>query len=326
MGEMTDENLHAIDISKFMYSIIVVSIHTRPVANKTMIYGLWWEVALTAVPFYFLTCGYFLQRKLSDGGDRKRILMNQITKYAKLYIILSLIYLPIAIWFYCKNLYNLRYGIKLYLMEFFFKGEHYNSFILWFLLSAVYTLAALYLTSGLSGRRYYLHIFIVLFFALYILLKIIVKNEDLKVSVRLFNGCIYIPTGMIIYDLNQRKKILSSNVRIASIMALMIIGYFLTNNQTSLECLCYLLASLVFCSVILLKSRIKSNTVYLREMSKVIYCFHLLIWTVFCLYLYQKMKYGFIPFIFTLIISMAAGAICLFLKGLFQTKVKSMRN
>lgn len=51
-----------IDYLKIFFSILVVSLHTGPL-NKiegSIFYNLWWGIAHIAVPFFFMSCGFWM--------------------------------------------------------------------------------------------------------------------------------------------------------------------------------------------------------------------------------------------------------------------------
>lgn len=92
-----------VDIAKFLFSLVVIGIHTRPFSGITL-FGLPVNSVVfpIAVPFFFFCAGYFLMRGASGGGRvftkrRRRYLL----KIAFLYLAAELLYLPFvsSIWF-----------------------------------------------------------------------------------------------------------------------------------------------------------------------------------------------------------------------------------
>ena len=62
-----------------------------------------------------------------------------------MYLLWTLLYLPMALWHFVATGKTLHRAIQLYIQGFFFVGQQYNSWPLWYLLSTFYTLGVLYL-------------------------------------------------------------------------------------------------------------------------------------------------------------------------------------
>lgn len=96
-------NYPNLDLMKFFLALLVVEIHTRPLKcfyfAETVIEG----IDVLAVPFFFLASGFLCFRDLnyasfgvaiSAGTERVR---NTIIKLVRLYLIWTLLYLPLTI-------------------------------------------------------------------------------------------------------------------------------------------------------------------------------------------------------------------------------------
>ena len=111
-GTMEENNNHlarqtltsndAIDITKFICSLMVVVIHTKPLLPYSVMWNVYTAEGLCriAVPFFFVVSGMFLFRKLSmiQNGDRKSewdICLHQIGKNGRLYLLWSILYFGI---------------------------------------------------------------------------------------------------------------------------------------------------------------------------------------------------------------------------------------
>ena len=103
----------AIDVAKFIFSILVVAIHTVPLGNND--YGfplnLLGSLSRLAVPFFFMASGFFLSKKF-DGDFYSERNIIAVKKYALhilfLYGLWTLIYLPITIGDYIQNSYTAK--------------------------------------------------------------------------------------------------------------------------------------------------------------------------------------------------------------------------
>ena len=133
---------NSIDIIKFIMAFAVIAAHTHPLEqNENELYSL---VIRMAVPIFFLASGFFLAMKIQNAKDNNEDYIGQIKSYlikiVKMYVIWSIIYFPLAIYGYILDGTSFPYAILLYIRGFFFIGEHYNSWPLWYLLSTIYAL------------------------------------------------------------------------------------------------------------------------------------------------------------------------------------------
>ena len=133
-----------IDVFKLIMSVFVVSLHTLFDGSNDggLLIGIWRTLANMAVPFFFLCTGYFLWGKISGKGVKK-VCFASFRKYVKLYFVWTVIYLPLAVIYYVRNHFSVQSAVKNYIRELFLSGQHYNSWVLWYLLSAIYAIAAL---------------------------------------------------------------------------------------------------------------------------------------------------------------------------------------
>ncbi|HZK19419.1 MAG TPA: serine racemase VanT catalytic subunit [Treponemataceae bacterium] len=137
---MTKEKEYVgIDYFRIIAAFLVVAIHTSPLTDisETADFILTRVIARIAVPFFFMTSGFFLFSKSQEGKqsfDKDvvfRKLSNFIKKTAVLYFFATLFYLPLNIyagsvkeWTYLPN----------FLKDIFFDGTFYH---LWYLPAAI---------------------------------------------------------------------------------------------------------------------------------------------------------------------------------------------
>lgn len=91
------KNYHAIDLTKFICSILVIVVHTAPLLNINEDYN-WLLIAILGrfvVPFFFISTAYFISLNTQKYGDF--YFKTYIRSLIKTYLIWSIIYLPLGI-------------------------------------------------------------------------------------------------------------------------------------------------------------------------------------------------------------------------------------
>ncbi|ADZ83239.1 acyltransferase family protein [Cellulosilyticum lentocellum] len=138
-----------IDLFKFAAALLVVAIHIDPLSSYSEYsnYILCRVIARVAVPFFFIVSGYFFALKLSDDKKNKEVLYAFIKKIGWLYLVASIMYLPLNIYkgdF--TNPFTLLEGIK----SIVFNGTFYH---LWYLPALILGMSIVYgLKQKLSTR------------------------------------------------------------------------------------------------------------------------------------------------------------------------------
>lgn len=123
----------AIDAAKLLLALTVAVEHCNP--NFPTCFGKWvqWTVFVVAVPYFFLSVGFFLQRSLSENqGEENKVLRVRFLKAARMMALWLLIYLPLAVadaWLddlpWQRNLANYIFNVVLH-------GEPTWGWPLWF--------------------------------------------------------------------------------------------------------------------------------------------------------------------------------------------------
>ena len=168
------EEVIGIDIMKAFFAICVVAIHTHPYLNfqsgSFSVMRCMDILLLSAVPFFFITTGYFMGEKLSarfSNAGNKVVLKYYLIKYLKLYLLWTGIYLPITLYYYIAL--SDRSAVWM-IMDFFrgliFRGEHWNSWMLWYLLSIIYALLIFSIIRYMKGSYCAVYIISFVLFAL----------------------------------------------------------------------------------------------------------------------------------------------------------------
>ena len=316
-----------IDLLKFLFSIAVVSIHTRPLVkcNINWIVNLNEALVRLAVPFFFTTLGFFLGKRLNINLDNIKPnyleLKRKIHKLLKMYMFGMIIYFPIHV------IHHIREGTPIFrfimttIVGFFFSGQLYNSWFLWYLLSSIYSLSVLLLINQKSklNRRTLLMVSSIALFACLIIVCFSNGSGDLTkfenvfrlVAVYLFSsgmilhGFIFIPIGF----LYSNGYIFKGNLIPVFCFCFGIVGRLILKHPAT-NMFFTTMSSVGFFDIVLkLNSGAFSNEklklLYpaLRHMSLTVYFVHLYVWTIYYMFKYGKATYGFDSFIVTSVIS-----------------------
>lgn len=96
-----------LDLMKFVMAVVVIAIHIRPEVSfsnhsvKIIFEGIY----SLAVPFFFMASGFLLFRKaripLEDVGKAR--ILSYLKRMLKLYVVWTLIYLPLTIYGFWKE-------------------------------------------------------------------------------------------------------------------------------------------------------------------------------------------------------------------------------
>ena len=315
-------------------SICVVAIHTQPFENcsNPIILNVYQNVVSLAVPFFFIASGFLLSTKLkwpcNSDEDIKTIKAYTI-RITKLYLLWSLIYLPLAVYAYVyldENSRSFMRHVISYIRGLLLVGQHYNSWILWYLLSVIY---ALIMIIFLLKKRFSLYriafIGVIIFFVSYFLTFIAKYEGELPVYLMLFQklirysissgrilqGSFYIPLGMLIAHRTFGEKI-AYPLFIASFAAMM-----MTEGLTR-----SIFVAVCAVSLFVIVSRFTSDSPvypFICNMSTVIYFIHMYVWSISYKILYDKKTYGMSMFILTV-------SICIIISGLYSIICRKRMN
>ena len=203
---------YVVDWIKLLAAICVIVIHTCRKKLTDMYFGnyaidLLNYVVSLAVPFFFCVSGYFLYKKITQIGEREKILKQTRRKYFRLYLIFSAVYLPISAYAWLGEYYRgdgiLKIGIRA-LKNYILVGEQPYSWPLWYLLAMIYGVSVL-LKSKDDNKVMIAES--VIFFIVAIILN---HFSSIKMiawflgSGRLFTAPAYLLVGGLIYK-NQEK-------------------------------------------------------------------------------------------------------------------------
>jgi surface polysaccharide O-acyltransferase-like enzyme len=291
-------------------AIFVITIHTSPFENvKNEIFQkIYGAIVSSAVPFFFMSSGFLVFNETENLYDIK--IWRYLSKIIKLYFIWTLIYMPLTIYDYVKNNNSLTYNILLFIRGLFFIGEHYNSWILWYLLSLIYSLLLINILIKCKIRIQVIYLISVLLFVFAnVMTALINKIDSLDgfirtlaqyfqyafSSGRLFTGMFYIMTGIIISRYKNNIYIL------LSIGVMLFFGnIFMQELYSSISVAVY--SIIIF--LLIIHVNFNENKIFrkLREASTVFYFTHMILWSIYTIIILKKPDHhGIDSFIFSLI-------------------------
>lgn len=145
---MQKKNYYAIDIAKFVSALLVICIHTGPLVDINMDanFVLVQVLSRVAVPFFFITSGFFFFQKIDlhrewNDYENIQVLKHYLGRLFKIYIIWTILYLPFTYWIMRSGDGVTFAAILRYVRDFFFMGSFYH---LWFLPALMFAVFAVY--------------------------------------------------------------------------------------------------------------------------------------------------------------------------------------
>ena len=176
-----------LDIMKFVMAIVVVAIHSHPdfFVSSEIARELIGIIYTLAVPFFFMASGFLLFRKIdiTSTDDTDLRLKTYIYRICKLYIVWTIIYMPLTIYGFIKDGSTLIDSMLIFIRNFFLVGENYMSWPLWYLLALIVSV---------------------------IIIKVLLKLKFTKIGILLFGVCLAI-IGVLL-DYCKEHNILPSLV------------------------------------------------------------------------------------------------------------------
>jgi len=305
------------DIAKIFMAIFVVAIHTRPfVGISGLKADLYEAIVRLAVPLFFLISGFLLEEKCKTRQNAKEqsdVILKYIIKTVRLYIIWTIIYLPIAVLnFYWQGA-SLFGAVFTYIRKFIFLGEQFYSYQLWYLLSTIYGLLAILLFRNRVKDVVWLIISVIVILISEMLKDISVSSSTTVMNIqkiimlvvgegRILSGFFYLSIGMLISrNLKKEKQWMSGLIALVSLILGVITKVWI-----------FAVISQIYCFILLKNSNINIKTdipLKLRKISTDIYFWHM--WIFFVLYLLKGKQhaYGMKGFSITVISTLLISAL-----------------
>lgn len=278
----TKQYFYAFDYIKFLLCFIVVAIHVDifcPIQENSILSYL----EQIAVPIFFVITGFFFGNKRLEGHD----ILLYVKKYLSLYLLWALIYAPIAIIHYQSNNFPFFKCVLITVKNYLFCGENYLAWSLWYLHSLVLSFLVIYLF-----RKIHLHYILIFLFGVilylstyYVLnhqadpklqpfaLRLITALFKLFASLRTFLGLVYVSAGVLI---SKYAGFLSKK----QILILSILFFILSITECPLRRI-FGASSVVLIALLSKCNKPRKESLWMREISTIIYLIHLIIITSF---------------------------------------------
>lgn len=113
----------------------------------------------SAVPFFFICSGFFIQNKIVKKGKKSYVLKDSCKKYLKLYILWQIIYFPLALKYLLVNGHTFEDNLLYCLRKFLFAGEIIFSWPLWYVHALIVSIIFIFLLQ--KSRMTLIHIWII---------------------------------------------------------------------------------------------------------------------------------------------------------------------
>jgi len=141
MNTNSDKQFNSIDLAKFIASILVVMIHIQPfpittyyTIPNTILSGY---VGKVAVPFFFISSGYLFYNKQNVNTFRIADCKKYIQRLLVLYLVWTILYLPLTIKNMLPHNVSLAKVVLIYLRNFLFVGSYHH---LWYLPALIFSI------------------------------------------------------------------------------------------------------------------------------------------------------------------------------------------
>ena len=139
----TSNRINSIDIVRLFAAILVIAIHTQAIIwFPSRANGNIQILTRVAVPFFFCTSGYFLQKSYISKDCSA--IAGTLLKLIKVYVFVSLAYFSFI---FLQNPILLHEPKKWMLVDFLFNGSYYH---LWYMVGVIYSIAMIYMFCKLK--------------------------------------------------------------------------------------------------------------------------------------------------------------------------------
>lgn len=304
----SDQSIHpqkaqynAIDLFKFLCSIMMVTIHVTPFgANSEYAFLNYWIqkcAARIAVPFFFITSGFLLYKKSTYDNFDIKPSKDYVYKILRLYIIWSVIYLPLSLIDVYGDEKGIFHGILCYIRNFLLVGSYYH---LWYLnativgvviisfllykkckVKNIIIISALFYTIGLLTQSWYgitiqLSTYLPHIWKLFGLLqKVIVTTRN-----GLFEGFLFIGIGMLFAFLKLEISVDKAVVGFAISYSLLFFEALIVKSFNFIrhaDMYIFLVPTVFFLFCIAKNLKLKDSKIYLilRQLSSLIFYMHI---------------------------------------------------
>ena len=294
LNQKTKFNNNGIDIGKFIASILVLCIHVSPFSNERLDFFTKNILARVAVPFFFVSAGYFLFKKVHiyNIENDKNIIFKYIKRIFIMYVFWSICYMPLVIFNYLKTDKSLKAFFNTFIKSPILTGTvaplwYLNSLIVAILIvflllkykvkfKNILKISSILYLLGVLGQVYY-----GLVKSIPIINKIYKYYLEIFTTTRngLFFGLFFIVVGILFSKNKIHLTIKKSIIGIIISFILMNIEIITTNKlgiATSYDMSLAMVPTTIFIFNILLNIKLKDSPIYikLRKFSTLIYLSH----------------------------------------------------
>lgn len=307
-----------IDLLKFLCAYLVIGIHTRPFQSISILLDkvFYYNVSNYAVPFFYACTGYFLIVKQPEI-DLHTKLCCRIKKIFNIYIIWSIIYLPLTVygWFDEGNK-TLEYA-ALCIRNYILVGDNFYSWALWYLNGLIFALILIDILSkrisiekivGFGSVAYLVGIVLTAFwghqdklpallaFPVNIYFSIFATTRN-----GLFQSLVFVSLGMYIADIEKSGELtkIFHKGKIALFAYLIKIPISLIGGQYLSQMLDLPIFFMLFCLIIYECPKMELHGDFykkLRNLSRTIYFVHMYFVALCALVLYKEDYHIFVAF------------------------------
>ncbi|EOP90893.1 hypothetical protein IGM_02155 [Bacillus cereus HuB4-4] len=312
----------AIDITQVIAAILVITVHTDPLFHYSQDgnYFLVSVLARIAVPFFFVTSGFFFAQKILINRSIKDDLpqvISVISRVIALYVAWILIYFPLQMYSWIKSEESWRYWL-VYVQNTLFEGSYYT---LWYLSGLIFAMTFSFVLYKLCKPQKVLGITLILFvcgtflqsyfdifgskdfFSWYYTIFLTTRNG-------LFFGSFFVSLGMYI-AYSKKKSSLKYNLGCLSLSFILLIFEVLNVQNlafTKGNGMWFMLVPAVyFLFMALLNINLENHSIYhiLRPLSFLMYVSHGLFLILFStLYRIDSLVYFIVVLLGTCILSL----------------------
>ena len=148
-----EKRICSIDIFRYICAIMIIIIHTHPFEEIDADLGLFFTKIFSriALPFFFAISGFAYARTRETKNSDTYNWWKSISKYFYIYLIWSLVYLPLSIYTHIKidkpDTFNL---IIILFKNFFIKGTYFH---LWFFPALILSISLAYFLEKIKASK-----------------------------------------------------------------------------------------------------------------------------------------------------------------------------
>lgn len=285
---------------------MVFMIHIAPISpdGKYAIINHWNHIYVVriAVPFFFVSSGFFLYKKTTYENFDIKPIKDYVLKLLRLYIIWSIVYLPLVIIGIINSKKGIIHGILGYTRNFLFVGSYLH---LWYLNATILAVlivsfllykkckikniiitAIIFYVLGLFEQSWFglIKPLSIYFPQLWMILKL-VQKVIITTRNGLFEGFLFISIGMLFaffkIEINMKKAVCGF---VISFLLMFFEVFFVQHFHLvkGFDMYIFLVPTIFFLFYIAKNAKLKDNRIYpkLRQLSSLIFYTHLLVETI----------------------------------------------